>query len=472
MLQTHRRLFHRGIQLCDILLIGGAVYGSAFPFARLRDVLPMAFAEAVDPWAVFLQGLVIAVSWVILAARLGFYQSRRTQGLGTEFRALVETWLLSLAAGSLVAMMAWGQLAFQPASTFVLALAGIFVLRLLVRLVLRFSRARGLNFRQVLLVGRGRSATAITRQFAGNPHYGIRVMGSICLPGEPERAPAGTVDLGDLENLPKQIARLGINSVVLCPSVQVAEGQVQKALDLCDEAGIQCYYAPDFLSLKHLESATTWFGDMPAFTFQSRFGTPFSLAVKRAIDVVGASLGLILCLPIFAVAAIVIKLTDRGPVFFRQVRLGRGGSRFYCFKFRSMCVDAETQKANLAEQNEQDGPVFKIRKDPRLTRIGGFLRRYSLDELPQLLNVLKGDMSLVGPRPPVPSEVERYEWWQRRRISIRPGLTCVWQVWGRNKVSFQRWVEMDLFYIDNWSLWMDLKLMLHTVRAVVRGTGA
>ena len=210
---------------------------------------------------------------------------------------------------------------------------------------------------------------------------------------------------------------------------------------------------------------------MPAFTFDSKLGSPTQLAIKRTIDVVGAIVGLLVALPVFVAAAIAIKIYDRGPLFFKQERIGEGGRRFYFYKFRSMCTDAESQKASLAAINELDGPVFKVKKDPRVTPVGRFLRKYSLDELPQLLNVLRGDMSLVGPRPPVPDEVARYSWWQRRRISVRPGLTCVWQVSGRNKVSFDQWMEMDMFYIDNWSLWMDFKLMVQTMPALVKGTG-
>jgi lipopolysaccharide/colanic/teichoic acid biosynthesis glycosyltransferase len=166
-----------------------------------------------------------------------------------------------------------------------------------------------------------------------------------------------------------------------------------------------------------------------------------------------------------------VKLSSSGPVFYRQTRVGAGGRHFQCLKFRTMRVGADRQQELLRSASIQDGPAFKMPDDPRITPVGRLLRKYSLDELPQLFNVLLGDMSLVGPRPPVPKEVERYTWWQKRRVSIKPGLTCVWQVWGRNRVSFKRWVEMDLYYIDNWTLWMDLKLIAHTVRVVLQGTG-
>jgi exopolysaccharide biosynthesis polyprenyl glycosylphosphotransferase len=278
--------------------------------------------------------------------------------------------------------------------------------------------------------------------------------------------------LGDAAQFAKAITEMEIDAVILCPDLRVSSSDIQYILDKCDVAGIQCLYAPDFLHLNNLTATSTTFSGMPAFTFQPSLGSPAHLAIKRGMDIVGATIGITLCLPVLVAVALAVKLHDRGPLLFRQVRLGKDGRRFYCYKFRSMCIDAEARKHEVAQLNEQDGPVFKIKEDPRITRVGHLIRRYSLDELPQLFNVLLGDMSLVGPRPPVPSEVARYSWWQRRRISVRPGLTCLWQVKGRNKVSFEKWMEMDLFYIDNWSLWMDIKLMMQTMPAVVRGTGS
>jgi lipopolysaccharide/colanic/teichoic acid biosynthesis glycosyltransferase len=193
--------------------------------------------------------------------------------------------------------------------------------------------------------------------------------------------------------------------------------------------------------------------------------------LKRSCDLVGASLGLLLLLPVFFAIALAVRLTSQGPALFIQTRVGKDGATFPCLKFRTMHVGAEAQQESLRSASLQDGPAFKLRDDPRLTRVGRMLRRFSLDELPQLLNVLAGDMSLVGPRPPLPSEVARYTPWQLGRIGVRPGLTCVWQVYGRNRVTFQRWVEMDLWYIDNMSLRLDLELIASTFRVVLRGTG-
>jgi exopolysaccharide biosynthesis polyprenyl glycosylphosphotransferase len=208
-------------------------------------------------------------------------------------------------------------------------------------------------------------------------------------------------------------------------------------------------------------------------TLSSSPQDPVSLILKRAMDIAVSLVALIAALPLFILPAmILIKWTSPGPVVFRQKRVGRNGRLFTLYKLRTMHVDAEKMKDSLQAQNEVDGPAFKIRNDPRVTPVGAVLRKLSIDELPQLWNVLRGDMSLVGPRPPLPAEVERYERWQRRRLSMRPGITCIWQVSGRSDVAFHRWMEMDLEYIDNWSLGLDLKILLQTIPSVFTARGA
>ena len=199
---------------------------------------------------------------------------------------------------------------------------------------------------------------------------------------------------------------------------------------------------------------------------------PPQMAIKRLFDIVSSAVALWLLLPLLVGVALLIKLTSRGPVFFKQTRVGLHGKPFNMLKFRSMVVNAEELKAKLEAQNEQTGPVFKMKNDPRITGIGRFIRKYSIDELPQLINVLRGDMSVVGPRPPLPTEVAKYEPWQRRRLSVRPGLTCIWQVSGRNQISFEEWMYLDMQYIDHWSLKNDLNLILKTVPVVLTGRGA
>lgn len=194
--------------------------------------------------------------------------------------------------------------------------------------------------------------------------------------------------------------------------------------------------------------------------------------LKRASDIVGAFFGILILAPVMIVAAVVIKLTSKGPVFFKQKRLTKGGETFDMWKFRTMVVNADAIKDQLAASNEMSGPVFKMKNDPRITPAGRFLRKYSVDELPQLFNVLKGDMSLVGPRPPVHKEVVKYRRWQARRLTVKTGLTCIWQISGRNNIDFESWMRLDLQYIDQWSFWLDIKILFKTVAVVLKGNGA
>jgi len=196
-----------------------------------------------------------------------------------------------------------------------------------------------------------------------------------------------------------------------------------------------------------------------------------ALALKRAVDIAGALVGLVVFAPVMLVTAILIKLDDRGAVLFRQERVGKEGKHFLMLKFRTMGPDAESRKTELYAKNEMSGPVFKIRRDPRVTRVGYFLRKFSVDELPQFLHVLKGELSLVGPRPALPEEVAKYEPWQRKRLEITPGLTCLWQVSGRNELDFADWVRLDLEYVERRSLWLDTKILAKTIPTVLKGTG-
>ena len=238
--------------------------------------------------------------------------------------------------------------------------------------------------------------------------------------------------------------------------------------------------SPSSRSLKQTESALLY-PDSPII--QNRFARDFVdplfplkpvhyAPIKRFFDFMVSALMLIILAPLMLLTALLIKLTSRGPVIFKQVRVGQGGRHFWCYKFRSMCIDAEDKKKLLMHLNEASGPVFKIKRDPRITPIGGFIRKFSIDELPQLFNVLKGDMSVVGPRPPIPAEVSKYTAYQRGRLAVRPGLTCLWQVSGRSNISFERWVELDLLYIETMSFTNDVKIVLKTVPAVMKGSGA
>jgi exopolysaccharide biosynthesis polyprenyl glycosylphosphotransferase len=240
---------------------------------------------------------------------------------------------------------------------------------------------------------------------------------------------------------------------------------------LCDEEGVRTRVAVDFFPHVNSTVSLDRFGSTPLLTFSAAPYDEIRLLVKRLTDIAAAAAGLVVLAPFMAVISILIRLTSPGPAIFRQVRCGLNGRRFLFYKFRSMCQNAEELKPALEHLNTRE-TVFKIPHDPRLTSVGRYLRKFSIDEWPQLWNVLRGDMSLVGPRPAVPSEVDRYQRWQRRRLRMRPGLTCLWAISGRDNVDFETWMKMDMQYIDNWSLALDWKILLQTIPRVIVGHGA
>jgi exopolysaccharide biosynthesis polyprenyl glycosylphosphotransferase len=242
-------------------------------------------------------------------------------------------------------------------------------------------------------------------------------------------------------------------------------------METAEKMGVRVFVMPNLYDPQVARVSPAYVEGLPALLYRSDPESQAPLLFKSILDKVGSIVGIMLSAPVMILTAAVIKLDSRGPVLFKQVRSGLNGKPFVLYKFRTMCSDAEIKKNTLMTKNEMSGPVFKIKRDPRVTRIGKFLRKFSVDELPQLFNVLRGEMSLVGPRPPLPQEVSRFEPWQHRKLSVRPGLTCLWQVNGRNNVDFEDWMRMDLQYIDNWSLWLDAKILARTVPAVIKGTG-
>ncbi len=473
MLQSHSRLFHHSIFAVDLLVIGTAVLLTN-SVAELSgfSLLEIAPNKDLDAIAFLGQVACIFASWFVVSSRCELYHSRRTETYRREVVAIAEVWLISMGLASLFAFSIWGSLAFMPPATLVLGLLLFFGERFALREVLRTLRMHGRNFRRVLFVGNGMRTEALAKNLRTNPHYGIHIAGWLEFGGQEEPPRQAGERLGGLQDLRRVLSEAQVSYVILCPPRVSSSMEIQEVLSTCDEAGIQCHLVPSITTMTNLHPSVAWYAGFPTLTFHAQPHLPLKSAIKRAMDIAVASLAILVFAPLMMLIALAVKLQDGGPVFYSQRRVGRGNQFFDCLKFRTMCVDADSRLANLQQQNEQDGPAFKIKKDPRITAVGRLLRKFSLDELPQLINVLSGDMSMVGPRPPIPDEVERYEWWQRRRISVRPGLTCIWQVWGRNKVSFQRWMEMDLYYIDHWTLWMDAKIMLRTIWTVLRGTGA
>ena len=348
------------------------------------------------------------------------------------------------------------------------ALAG---LRVIVFRTSRFLRTTDRYDRNVIIVGSGPRAAYVQSVIEQNPSWNLHIIGFIDNDAPPEGAcvpPELIFKIADMRDL--MADQVIDEAIVACPRSMLAS--IIEAVDSCSAAGVPITLLSDLFGDYLPAPQTTRFGSLPALSFAPVHHSVFKLAIKRVIDIVGATGGLLVGGPVLAMAAIFIKLTSRGPIFFRQVRCGLNGRHFVMYKLRTMEFGAESRRFELNELNEMDGPVFKIARDPRITRVGRIMRRYSIDELPQFWNVLIGDMSLVGPRPPLPVEVAEYQTFERRRLSMRPGITCLWQVSGRSAIGFDGWVRLDLEYIDTWSLANDFSIMLRTLPAVASGDGA
>jgi exopolysaccharide biosynthesis polyprenyl glycosylphosphotransferase len=325
----------------------------------------------------------------------------------------------------------------------------------------------------VMVVGTGERAIRMAEALEQSAEYGVRLLGF--LSEQPESSPA-EIALGALYTvqpigeLPSILRQHVVDEIIFAVGSE-SLADLEEVFLLCDEEGVRTRVAVDFFPHVNSTVSLDRFGSTPLLTFTAAPFDEIRLLVKRVTDIAIAAAGLVVLTPFVAVIAALIRLTSPGPVIFRQVRCGLNGRRFLFYKFRSMCQNAEELRPALEHLNTRE-TVFKIPHDPRLTSIGRYLRKFSIDEWPQLWNVLRGDMSLVGPRPAVPSEVDRYQRWQRRRLRMRPGLTCLWAISGRDNVDFETWMRLDMQYIDNWSLALDWKILLRTIPHVLMGHGA
>ncbi|MEA3305942.1 MAG: sugar transferase, partial [Candidatus Omnitrophota bacterium] len=338
--------------------------------------------------------------------------------------------------------------------------------------VVRHIRKKGYNYKCLLIVGSGKRAQNFIKVIDKHPEWGFKITGIVDNEkGKVKQKIMGYEIIGALEDIQGILHKRAIDEVVFVVPRSWLD-KVQNSIAVCELEGVKATLAVDFFDLKIAHSTQTELEGIPLMTFEPTLGREGQLFIKRAADIIFSGTALIAFLPLFLITGALIKLTSPGPVFFAQKRVGRNGRRFILYKFRSMYYGAQKKLTELERLNEASGPVFKIKNDPRITLAGRFLRKFSIDELPQLFNVFMGDMSIVGPRPPLSREVQKYEPWQRRRLSMRPGLTCLWQVRGRNKIAFEEWMKLDLKYIDNWALWLDFKILVKTIPVVIFGIGA
>ena len=338
--------------------------------------------------------------------------------------------------------------------------------------LLNLLRKRGIGVDRVLVVGAGDAGRTLMQNIVAQPELGYQIVGYV---DDDLKKATGAVGrfsgLGTVDELPAILARGNVNEVIVTLP-WMYHRKILRIIAECAHSDVRARIVPDMFQMSMSRVGMDNLNGLPLLSMQQPTLSTSGRAVKRALDVLGAALVLLLTSPFLALAALGIRLDSPGPILFRQERVGKGESRFMVYKFRTMYQDAEEQLERLRGHNEATGPLFKMKRDPRITRVGRILRRTSIDELPQMYNVLMGDMSLVGPRPPLPREVAQYQEWHRRRLTVAPGITGLWQVSGRSDLTFDEMVLLDLYYIENWSLFMDLKVLLRTIPQVLFGRGA
>ncbi len=477
MLREHSKLMVQAHRVLDICLTAAAFIAAYF---IKRLLLPGPFHGLSIAPNYYIVLLMIIIIWYVSFSLFDLYASYRRQA----FAKIVWNMIKAVSTGMLFMFLCMYIFKMTDVSRIMigiffllniglLALSKGFVYRILIH-----YRQKGFNFRNILIIGSRQRARDVIDAIGDRLDAGYRVVGCLEVDeGETgKKVKNGIQVIGTIDNLEKILWKQVVDELIFAMPLKKIEN-ADEYIAIAEEIGVGVRIIPDWQIHKLMykpEIATIQFEEflgLPTLAMTSTPRKPAELLIKSAFDYVASAIGFVLVLPLFLVIFISIRTTSKGPVFFKQERSGLNGRLFQLYKFRTMVENAEALKETLKAQNEMAGPVFKKTDDPRITWVGKLLRKFSLDELPQLINVLKGEMSLVGPRPPIPSEVEEYDLWQRRRLSMKPGITCIWQVNGRNKIDFSEWMKMDLEYIDNWSLWLDFKLLLQTVPAVLMATG-
>ena len=405
----------------------------------------------------------------------GLYRSQRTSPLWRESRnVLIAILITTILLGTCIFA-----LKVQYISRLFVAIFGVsaFLLlsiqRVMMRGLAKFLRTKGWNTRNVLIVGSGKRARELAQTVLDHKEWGLKLLGMVAERGNGHLQKVGSFPvIGSTDRIADILNSHIVDEVLFAVSRKKLE-EFEEIFLVCEERGIRARVAINFFPHMIAKVCLEEIDGIPLLTFSTTPHNEFVLALKRGFDIFVSSAALILFSPFLLPIALAIKATSPGPVFFKQTRVSLNGRHFTLFKFRSMVANAEEKKQEILHLNQMVGPVFKMKDDPRVTRVGRILRKTSLDEFPQFWNVLKGDMSIIGPRPPLPEEVEKYQPWQRRRLSMRPGLTCLWQIKGRNTIrDFEQWINLDLQYIDTWSLGLDLKIFLKTIPTILLARGA
>jgi exopolysaccharide biosynthesis polyprenyl glycosylphosphotransferase len=478
----NRKLFTNGFKLFDLLLMAAAFAVSTLPLVHRVGRFSLAeFFEMRIKLGNLMLFLCFVLVWHILFNVFGLYGSKRMASRWEEARDIAGATTLGtivIAAFALVFRI-WVINRVFLLLFFVLSTGSVILSRTIIRGVLAYARRHGRNTRNLLVIGTNARAMTLVQRIQGKPELGYRILGFADeqWDGLDEFKKQGYELVSDLDALPAYVRRNVVDEIVLALPIRSFHTLASTIAGACEQQGIIVRFMPNIFDLKEAKHRTDDLGhDEGLVSHDATVSDAWGLAVKRLIDIVVSAAAIIVLSPVMVLTAVLVKLTSPGPIFFVQKRLGRNKRMFDIYKFRTMVMDAEKRLKDLEHKNEADGAVFKIKNDPRITSIGRFLRKTSIDELPQLFNVLKGDMSLVGPRPLQVRDYELFETfcqdWQRRRFSVRPGITCLWQIKGRSSTTFEKWMELDLQYIRNWSLWLDLEILAKTVPAVLKGSGA
>ncbi len=479
MLRERTELITQAHKAWDICLTAAAFIAAYFIKLYL---LPEPFRGLIIAPNYYIVLLMIIIIWYVAFTLFDLYASYRKQTLDQILWKMIK----AVSTGMLVMFPCMYFFKITDVSRIMM---GVFFLLNIVLLtlskgtayrILTHYRRKGFNFGNVLIVGSRERAKDVINAIGDQLGSGFRVLGCLELDKEEmgQKVGNGIEVIGTVDDLGKILWEEVVDELIFAMPLKMIQ-KVDKYISVAEDMGVSVRIIPDW-QLQKLSYrpgiASIQFDEFLGLPTLALTTTPTNkgeLLIKSAFDYVSTGITMILLLPLFLLISCAIKLSSRGSVFFKQERCGLNGRRFMMYKFRTMVADAEARRQELDALDEADGPVFKIRKDPRIIPfVGTLLRKTSLDELPQLINILKGEMSFVGPRPPIPAEVEKYVIWQRRRLSVKPGVTCIWQVTpSRNEIPFEEWMKMDLSYIDNWSLWLDLKIFFKTAQAVLVGAG-
>jgi len=478
MTNFRRQILVKMFMLLDPSLLTFSFLVAAVPTWHLTEFASFAtFFSMRIKLSNFLVFLGLCYFWHVIFSAFGLYGSRRLGDRKEEaVVAIKATSAGALVLGFVAAFFRVRMITPAFIAVFwIVATSTIILSRLVLREFLRRARIHGRNLRHMLIIGTNSRAVEFAHAIEARPELGYKLIGFVDQDwvGNWEFGKNGKSIVSDLEHFSGFLREGVIDEVAIALPMKSFYSQAATIVAECQEQGVIVRVLANMFDVRKGWVNNSHFGGMAVATFSPHSSEGWPMFCKRMLDIVVSSLLLILLSPIFLIVAILIKSDMSGPVFFVQDRVGLNKRRFRMYKFRTMIGGAEQRQSELESLNEADGPVFKIKNDPRVTRLGKFLRKASIDELPQLLNVLKGDMSLVGPRPlPMRDYYGFDQDWVRRRFSVRPGITCLWQVNGRSSVSFKEWMELDLHYIDHWSFWLDVKLLAKTIPAVLKGSGA